>query len=79
MLVEGELNDNLYNFLISIKDKEEAEQVNAIRNYTKNFEKIIYQCLKNITIKIPVGAIQVQGTPSNQSNISELILENVVN
>lgn len=65
-------------FMKEVNTKAVEDQDKAIEVYCEKLESIVYDAIKEITIVIPAASINVQGSPSAQSNLVPIILENVI-
>lgn len=77
-LVAGVFAKSMKDFLNEQNGKVQEDKDKAIEAYANNLEKTIYDAIRNIEIVIPTGMIQVQGSPSAQSNIAPIVLNGVV-
>lgn len=80
MLVKGQFKD-LLKEIITVSnqttiDKEGVD--NAIDTYTQKFEDLIYETIKSIEIIIPPGSIVVEGSPTTQTNVVQIILNKTI-
>lgn len=78
MLIENGLKDELKKFINESQKLPVEDQSAAIDKYCSNFERVVYEAIKSITITIPPGFIRVEGSPSFQTNIDEIILKGVI-
>lgn len=77
-LIAEQLANDIKNF-IKQSNTEPVKDIDvAIDTYCSNMETAIYNAIKTITITIPTGAIQVQGTSVAQANIVPIILTGTV-
>lgn len=77
MLLKDKLRKDLREFIISANNVEQDNVEEAIDRYAAKMEQVIYDAIKSLTVTIPAGAIQVQGTATNQTNTTEIVLNNI--
>jgi hypothetical protein len=77
-LIAGQLSKNMQNFIKEVNKMKQDDADKAIKAYCDELELLIDKRIKSITITIPAGAIQVQGSPSAQMNILPIALNKVV-
>lgn len=78
MLVKGQFAKELKSFITSVNKLKQEDQNKAIESFANRLEELIDERIKSITLTIPTGFIQVQGSPSAQTNIAPIVLNNVV-
>jgi hypothetical protein len=78
MLVKGAISKLIVARLNKIKDIEQTDIEQVINDEAKFVENYIYSAIKNITIVIPIGAIIVSGSGGISSNISPIVLNNII-
>lgn len=81
MLVKGEFKELLKEIItVSNQNAIDGDQIDtAIDTYTQKFEDLIYKTIKEITIVIPPGVIQVIGSAASQTNPIQIVLTDVIN
>lgn len=77
-LVKGTLSKNMQAFMKKANKMKQEDADKAIKTYCDQLESLIDQRIKSITITIPTGLIQVQGSPAAQANIIPIVLNKVV-
>ena len=79
IIIQTKVSHSLYKkkkiVVLNYKDYEYEKQ---ITKFTKFLEEIIDERIKDVTIQIPVGSIQTQGTAAAQSNVVPLIINNAL-
>ena len=78
MLIAGELSNSMRDFVMNVNKIPQEDAEKAINAYCNNLENIIYDAIKSLTITIPPGAIQVQGSSVAQTNLAPIVLEKVI-
>lgn len=78
MLISGKLSSNMQSFIKEVNKMKQDDADKAIKAYCDKLEELIDNRIKSIRITIPTGFIMVQGTPSAQTNIAPIVLNNVV-
>lgn len=77
-LQAGSLANEMKSFIKQVNKMKQEDANKAIDTYCTKLEKVVYDAIKSITITIPPGAIQVQGSPSAQTNIATIVINEVV-
>lgn len=77
-LIKTKLAGTLKQFIIQLNSVEQDNRDEAIDAFCTELENVIYAAVKSVTITIPTGAIQVQGSSFNQTNIAPIVLNKVV-
>lgn len=78
MLIAEQLKNDIKAFIEQSNQKPVKDVEAAIDTYCTNMENAIYKAIQSITITIPTGAIQVQGTSVAQTNIVPIILTGII-
>jgi hypothetical protein len=78
MLKKGALAGDLKKFIAKANKMTQEDAERAIDEYCNNTENAFYKAIKSLTITIPSAAIMVQGSPSAQSNVTPIVLNNVI-
>jgi hypothetical protein len=74
-LTQGKLSQTMQDFVTEVNKMPVDDQAKAIKAYCDKLEASVYEAIKEITIVIPSGVIQVQGSPSAQTNITPITID----
>ena len=77
-LIAGNLSQNMQSFIKQVNTMKQEDADKAIQAYCDQLETSVYKAIKSLRITIPTGFIQVQGTPSAQTNIAPIVLNDVI-
>ena len=78
MLQSGKYAKQLKVFIKKVNTMSQQDADKAIAAHCQKQEELIYAAIRSITITIPTGFIQVQGSPAAQTNIAPIVLNNAV-
>lgn len=78
-LKKGQISKKLYTFIKSQNNKKVEDPDKAIKEYCDQIEADVFTAIKsqtlNITITIPIGAINVVGSSGPSSNPSPIVIK----
>jgi hypothetical protein len=77
-LQKGLLAKQMNQFILEVNKMKQEDAEKAIENYCNKLEETVYRAIRSITITIPSGFIQVQGTAVAQTNALPIRLTRVV-
>lgn len=78
MLQSGDLANGMKAFIKKANTMKQTDADKAIDAYCKQLEASVYKAIRSLTITIPSGMIQVEGSPSAQTNINPIVLNDVI-
>lgn len=77
-LVKGDLAKELKTFITESNRSVQDDPEVAIDRFCNKIEELVYSAIMSSKITIPIGSIQVQGSPSAQSNLNQIVLIDVI-
>jgi hypothetical protein len=78
MLTKGIIATPLEKFILRLNEVEQRDKEKVIKEFCFELETIILDAMRNITITLPPGTIQVQGSAAAQTNIVPIIINKSV-
>lgn len=73
-LEKGSLSKDLKEFIKQTQKMSQEDADLAIETYCTNMETSIYKAIKSLTLTIPAGFLNVQGSATNQTNLTPLTI-----